>query len=171
MTLGAMHTAHELDDLLRAKDSNLNDLAGGVAGVHASVDFTQTAWAAWLADFYGFQAKWGAFHDEASAAIAADQGSALGWDHSLEESLWQVGIALLPPFDDLVRRWPALPGNPLPVYATVPTPQPTAPDGDISFLNTTAPLFTAPKASTLWMLACGVGGALVVGVSILKRLP
>ena len=171
MTLGAMHTAHELDDLFRAKDSNLNDLAGGLAAVHASVDFTQTAWAAWLADYYAFQGKWGSLHAQADPALAADKASALGWDQSLEESYWQVGIALLPPFDDLVRRWPLLPGNPLPVYPTVPTPQPTAPDGDISFLNATAPLFSAPKASTLWLAAAAVGGAVVVALSILKRLP
>ena len=167
VTIANFHTAHELSDLLAAKDSNLSDLVGGVAGVHG-VDLTESAWAAWMADFYAFQAKWGALHVDADPLIASAKASVLGWDQTTAETLWTVALELLPPFDDLVRRWPALPGNPLPVYPTRPTPQPTAPDFDLNLLNA-LPNVATPAKSYALVAAIAVVGTLAA-LFALKRV-
>ena len=178
MTIAGYHTAHELADLLKAKDVNIADLAAAAQAFRGSSEAT---WVQWLIDFDAFELTWAQTHDYASTLVDVDtlHGLTAG-DTVTEENAYQKVLSVLPPFDDLVRRWPRLPGAPA-TYAERPTPQPTAPDADLNVVNATTPIanlvdevgaaiaspFTYPKTA---LVVAGVAVVGVLGVlSLLRR--
>ncbi len=144
MTILGLHTAHELSDLLDAKNSNINSLSAALAGVTSSVDLSDPTWAKWMSDYQAFMASWATANSYASTLVAADKASLTGWDYTTEEAAYAQILSVLPPFDDLVSRWASLPSNPDPTEANAaPTPQPTAPDSDLNTFNASAPVANA----------------------------
>jgi len=182
MTINGNHTAGELGDLLRAKDVELGDLVAAGDAVRARV--SGDAWTDWYADLASYQALYQPIRTTSLQDIAVGDSA---WQSTLgavvqvfgsgdttppTERDWNAVLAVLPLFDDLVQRWPTLPGNPTPRYATRPEPQPGAVDDDLNALNTVAKVDVLgnaidaakahPKTSVLVLMAGAVGGAFLL---------
>jgi hypothetical protein len=155
MTILGEHTAHELSDLLTAKQANVAALSAAAMQAGASVDTTSPAWNAWLARYTSFLNAWNDTAANAQKIVENDESSILGWDYTTEESWYNAVLTASDPISGLSVDFAKIPGNPQANYgATSVTPQPTAPDADLSTLNA---LNAAPVV--------GAGGAIDQGVA------
>jgi hypothetical protein len=157
------HSAHELDDLLRAKQSEIDDVTAHVQTLpaHGGAD-----WQQWALDWGRFAADWqrvkAQVQPDIDAAKAAGVTSWLAsqflpsqkdpWDGVYLESDYQAVLQVLQPsglgtsrVQDLYRRYSALPQS-TPIKFR-PVPQPTAPDLRLA-AETGRPVFQVPPVVT-----------------------
>jgi hypothetical protein len=164
MTIAGFYTAHETDDLLRAKVSNVADLAANVARVGTPSD---PAWPAWLSDYQAFRAGWDPVAADVGTWTQGAKDSLVGWDITTDLNQdWNALLAAIAPLSGLIGRWK------FGTYASNPTPQPTAGDTDIGVLNTinALPVVGAnSKASTTTKFLLWGAGLGLVGAFLLRR--
>jgi hypothetical protein len=157
------HSAHELDDLLRAKQSEIDDITAHVQKLPASGDAT---WQQWALDWGKFTADWKSIVARVRPDVEAAKAGGVSswivsqimpgakdpWDSVWLEDDYQAVLHVLQPgglgtsrVQDLYRRYLALPQS-TPIKFR-PTPQPTAPDIRLA-AETGRPVFQVPPVVT-----------------------
>jgi hypothetical protein len=190
--LGGNHTAHELDDLLRAKQSEIDDVTHHIGALPPSSD---PAWKQWAADWRQFLSDWESARATAQRFVdaARDNPNLTRVDAFLESPLalftqsdpldmldaeapYQDVLRVLMPsgigtsrLQDLYRRYTQLP-NATPVKFR-PVPQPKAPDEELQVYNRLPDLSHPKHPWPWWYWAAGGTVVAAAGVFVLKSTP
>jgi hypothetical protein len=195
-TLTGEHTAHELSDLLSAKQSEIDDVTSHVHTLPASSDPT---WKAWSSDWARFLSDWSSAASSAHAFIQSVKdnptlasaaslfSSPVAWltqkdplDQVTAEPYYQSILSVLQPggagtsrLQDLYSRYNALPKATPIVFRKVP--QPSAPDESLNVYNSLPNVPANPlslwKKVPWWAWAGGGVVVLGAGVTVLKASP
>lgn len=182
MTIFGQHTVHELQELIAAKDVEMNDLVNAGTSYKPTWDASDSASSTqWQTDLTALQARYNTARTNAESVIALSENSAISPDYLPAESSWQAiltsvqqvpGTVTAGDLQDLYNRLVAVTG-----YAYKSNvPQPTALDADLNAYNEVekydplAPLL-GDKADPKWWKdfkhnAKNAAGVAAVGVSI-----
>jgi hypothetical protein len=130
-TIAGVPTAHELWDLMMALDYQVAQLALWQTGCIAAWAKTDAASAnAWAAAFNKAVPAWVAEYEKEAAYVDGVIEGSVSWDLYPSGSEWSAILDAFAPFHDLFRQAAAQTACAAPSFPA--TPQPTAPDLDLS---------------------------------------